>query len=246
LEAGKLWNGTRFVEQPLPYGVKPRLVMVHTSTEAVRTRQRAIPIGDSMRQFLLTLGIDPTGGKRGNYTMFKQQMEALAACRMTLGMTTGGRALTVDAKPFSKFEAWLTPGNGQQVMWPGMLELSQEFYDTLVEHAVPLNHDAIVSIKDSAMDLDVYSWLAHRLCRVSKADGVPVSWTALKEQFGQEYAHMTHFRAEFLNSLRQVHAVYPDAKVEQTDTGLKLYPSKPPIPKAMVRVRLPRVDKAGD
>lgn len=246
LEAGKLWNGTHFVDQPLPYGAKPRLVMIHVSTEAVKTRNRTIPLGDSIRQFLIALGIDPTGGKRGNYTMFKRQMEALAACRMTLGMTAGGRAQTIDAKPISKFEAWLTPDDGQLAMWPGLLELSQEFYDTLIEHAVPLNHEAIVSIKDSAMDLDVYSWLAHRLCRVNKADGVSVSWKALKEQFGQEYERMTHFRAEFLDSLRQVSAVYPDAKLEQTNIGLKLYPSRPPIPKTQVRVQLPDKDNSRD
>ena len=37
LEAGRLWNGRKFVEQPLPYGTRPRLVMVHLSSEAIRT-----------------------------------------------------------------------------------------------------------------------------------------------------------------------------------------------------------------
>ena len=46
------WN-----EQPLPYGAIPRLVMVHVSTEAVRTRSRVIDIGESMRQYLLQLGL---------------------------------------------------------------------------------------------------------------------------------------------------------------------------------------------
>jgi hypothetical protein len=99
LEAGRLWNGRKFVEQPLPYGTRPRLVMVHLSSEAIRTQSRTIEIGESMRDFLLKLDIDPTGGQRGNYTMFRKQMESLAACRLTLGMTNGARAITVDAKP---------------------------------------------------------------------------------------------------------------------------------------------------
>jgi len=87
VEAGKLWNGLSWTEQPLPYGAIPRLVMVHVSTEAVRTRSRVIDIGESMRQYLLQLGLQVSGGPRGGYTALRRQLQALAACRMTLGMT---------------------------------------------------------------------------------------------------------------------------------------------------------------
>ncbi len=82
LEAGKLWNGREWIEQPLPYGTTPRLVMVHVSSEAIRTRNRSVEIGDSMRHFLTMLGMQTSGGTRGGYTVFKRQMEALAACRL--------------------------------------------------------------------------------------------------------------------------------------------------------------------
>ena len=36
LEAGKLWTGQSWREVPLPYGTRPRLVMVHVSSEAIR------------------------------------------------------------------------------------------------------------------------------------------------------------------------------------------------------------------
>ncbi len=79
LEAGKLWNGKVWQPHPLPYGTVPRLVMVHLSSEAIRTRNRRVELGDSMRQFLLTLGIRTNGGPRGGYSGFRRQMEALAA-----------------------------------------------------------------------------------------------------------------------------------------------------------------------
>ena len=40
-----------WVQQPLPYGTTPRLVMVHLSSEAIRTQEPPVEIGDSMRQF---------------------------------------------------------------------------------------------------------------------------------------------------------------------------------------------------
>src|ERR1700722_8011646 len=44
LEAGRLWNGKNWIEQPLPYGTPPRLVMVHLSSEAIRTKSRSVEI----------------------------------------------------------------------------------------------------------------------------------------------------------------------------------------------------------
>jgi len=236
LEAGKLWTGRTWREVPLPYGTRPRLVMVHVSSEAVRTRSREIHIGDSMKDFLVALGIDTNGGARGGYTMFKRQMEALAASRLTLGFTGGGRAVTLDAKPISRFEAWLHPSGEQRPLWPGLLELSQEFFDTLAIHAVPLDHSALGALKHSALSLDLYTWLAHRLCRVSKPGGVKLSWENLREQFGQEYADPKNFKKEFRQAMRPALAVYPDARVEEVMGGILLRPSLPPVPKTQVAV----------
>ena len=36
LESGALWNGTKMQEQPLPYGVYPRLVMAIVQKKAIR------------------------------------------------------------------------------------------------------------------------------------------------------------------------------------------------------------------
>ena len=130
LEARTLFQRGKFVDQPLPYGTRPRLVMVHISGEAVRTGSREVHIGDSMREFLITLSIEPSGGPRGGYTMFKKQMEALAASRLTLGMSVRSRDVTINTQPISRFEAWLTHDGKQRGLWPGVMELSQEFYDT--------------------------------------------------------------------------------------------------------------------
>lgn len=237
LEAGAVFDGKRLVDQPLPYGTRPRLVMVHISSEAVRTQSRQISVGDTMKDFLIALGIGTTGGARGGYTMFKKQMEALAACRLTLGLPgAGGRATTVNTQPISRFDAWLNRSGEQRTLWPGMMQLSQEFYDTLTAHAVPLDHRALSALKHSALALDVYSWLAHRLCRVRKTEGTKVSWENLREQFGQEYSNPKDFKKEFRQALRQTLAVYPDARIEDVSGGFVLRPSRPPLPKLQVSV----------
>ncbi len=234
LESGKLWNGREWIQQPLPYGTIPRLVMVHLSSEAIRTRNRRVELGDSMRQFLLTLGIQTSGGERGGYTVFRKQMEALAACRLTIGMKSEGRVVTVDAKPIRRFEAWLQQDGSQQTLWPGVLELSSDFYETLTQHAVPLDYRALSALKHSALALDIYTWLAHRLCRIRQSAGTMLSWENLRDQFGQEYANSKDFKREFRDVLRQVWLVYPDARIEETIGGIVLRESPPPISKTKI------------
>jgi hypothetical protein len=248
LEAGKLWNGTQWMEQPLPYGTTPRLVMVHVSSEAIRTRNRSIEVGDSMRQFLTTLGMQTNGGERGGYTVFRRQMEALAACRLSLGMQEEGRVVTMDAKPIKRFEAWLQHDGTQHTMWPGVLELSQDFFDTLAVHAVPLDYRALAALKHSALALDIYTWLAHRLCRVSRANGVMLSWENLRDQFGQEYGTSKDFKKEFRRALHQVRVVYPDARLDEIDGGLILRESRPPLSRTSVAMPATPgvVDKRGE
>lgn len=251
LEAGKLWTGKEWQLQSLPYGTTPRLVMVHLSSEAIRTRNRRVELGDSMRQFLLTLGIQTNGGARGGYTMFRKQMDALAACRVTIGMQAEGRVVTVDAKPIKRFEAWLQHDGPQQSLWPGVLELSSDFYETLAQHAVPLDYRALSALKHSALGLDVYTWLAHRLCRIRQANGVMLSWENLRDQFGQEYASSKDFKREFRDILRQVWLVYPDARIEEVAGGIRLFESPPPISKTQISLGSlgtpsQPVDKSGD
>lgn len=229
VEAGKLFDGQNFIDLPLPYGAIPRLVMVHVSSEAVRTRNRTVAVRASMRQFMNALGIQLSGGERGGYTAFKRQMEALAACRITLGMNRDGLAITKDAKPFSGYDAWFRTDGNQRSLWPGVLELSHEFYDTLCEHAVPLDPRALASLKHSALALDIYCWLAHRLCRVAKASGCRLSWQNIREQFGQEYRDGKNFKREFRNALHQATAVYPQARFAEVPGGFVLFPSQPPL-----------------
>jgi len=244
VEAGKAWDGRAWQQMPLPYGVRPRLALVHISTEAIRTRSRTVDVGGSVNAFLTELGLD-NGGKA--YRQMRQQMTALAVCTLRLGRvetrTVGGTerdfAVTLDAKPFRQFEAWIDNRGDQPTLWPTEIELSQEFYDSLAETAVPLEHGAIAKLTHSALALDLYTWLAHRLYRVRRG-GSRISWAALQEQFGSEYGDRKDFKREMRRRLRDVLTVYPAARVEEVEGGLMLRASPPPIPRRRVTVtRLP-------
>jgi hypothetical protein len=79
------------------------------------------------------------------------------------------------------------------------------------------------------MGLDIYTWLAQRLHRVRPGKPAFVSWYNLKDQFGQGFGRMDNFKRKFSDTLRAVHCVYPDARVDMNEQGLIIENSPPPI-----------------
>ena len=137
--------------------------------------------------------------------------------------------MQVDTKIIDGFELWLGKDERQRVLWPAVVELSPRYFETLTRHAVPLDERAIVALANSPMALDVYAWLAQRLCRIRRGVGQAVSWPALQEQFGFGYGRMRDFKLHFCGILTEVHAQYRDAKFELEEAGLRLYQSPPPV-----------------
>jgi len=57
--------------------------------------------------------------------------------------------------------------------------------------------------------------------------------TRLKEQFRLQYATTYQFRPKFRDTLAL--AVYPDARIKETKTGITLYPSAPAVAKGHLK-----------
>jgi hypothetical protein len=226
IQAGWLDEGRGPVLQPIPYGVMPRLGLAWVSTFAVRNKERQIPIGDSAAEFLRLMGMDDQGAR---YATLRKQMHALAACRLQLGF----KGRTYNGQPVQQFDAWIASRETKQrSLWPGVMVLSEDYYTSLLESAVPLDKRALMALKGSALALDVYAWLAHRLHRI-EGRGVTLHWKALREQFAQEYRGKDpdkNFKKEFVPVLNKVLAVYPLAKVRSVTGGVLLLGSPPPIP----------------
>jgi Plasmid encoded RepA protein len=219
--------------QGIPYGAKPRLLMIHLCTEAKLHKSPEVEIADSMSAFMRDLGLAVTGGKNGSISHFKEQMNRLAATRMQLLFADEDRVSMVNAaSPISRYDVWFPRSPNQRMLWPTTVTLSSEFYESLMgQNALPLDARAIRALQQSAMALDIYTWLTHRLCRIPRHKTVPISWGALQAQFGPEYSDIYKFRQNFKNSLAKVLAVYREAKVDTNQNGtLQLRYSPSPVP----------------
>ncbi len=96
---------------------------------------------------------------------------------------------------------------------------------------------ALKGLKRSPLALDIYCWLTYRMSYLHKPTEIP--WPALQMQFGADYTHTRQFKAAFLDHLRAVLILYPEANVEDGERGLLLKPSKPHV--AQLLPALPRL-----
>jgi replication initiator protein len=216
-----------FVKLGLPYGEKPRLVLIHLASEAVRTGTPVVDVEGSMTAFGRSLGLETNGQQLKS---LKDQLARLASATVRMGVVEEGRAVQVNTQFVSAFDLWFPKQPDQRVLWPSAVRLSEEYFQSLGKHAVPLDHRAVAVLASSSMALDVYSWLAQRLHRVPPGRPQIITWIALYEQFGQGFARVRDFRRQFLQTLHQVQAAYPNAHLSATEVGISLENSPPPVP----------------
>ncbi len=228
VEAGTAWNPDKgdFVQIGLPYGPKPRLLLAYLNAEALKQQSAVIEVGRSLTAFVKAVRLDPTGR---NINAVKEQLTRLSASTIRLGMTAEGEAVTIKSDIVSSFSLWWPKDERQRVLWPSMVRLSPEYFESLQRHAVPLHPHALAALAGSAMALDVYAWLAQRLHRIEWGKPTFIPWTALQGQFGGCYERVRDFRRVFVQTVQDVQSQYRAANVELDGRGMTLRHSAPPI-----------------
>lgn len=230
IQPGRLYHGSgdkrTHVLHGVPYGSRARLILLYLQTEAMRRKSPSVPMGRSMHDFMCRMGI-PHGGK--SIRDVEDQANRISACSLTFDWH-GSSQTGWNAERFvqSGGLALTRSDPNQPRLWEDCVELSAAFYKALTEHPVPVWSPAIREISNNSMALDIYAWLAYRLHSLSKA--TPITWVALHSQFGGGYKAVRQFKPRFLENLKLAAAVYPDARIEVEDAGLRLFPSSPPIP----------------
>ena len=220
-------------DRPLyPYGTVPRLLLFWMTTEAVRTGQRRLELGDSLAGFMREIGLDPSrGGKRSDATRLRNQMTRLFRATISFdeklqdGDRAGARWLDMSVAP--KGEMWWTPrALDQAALWGSWVELGEEFHKAITAAPVPVDMRALRGLQRSPMALDLYAWATYRAFTATQAGKpVVVAWRALGDQLGADYSNTADLKKSIQAALRKVRVVYPALRVESVAGGIKLLPS---------------------
>ena len=70
---------------------------------------------------------------------------------MAAEFSNDGRMTVVTA-----FELWAYNDDRQRVLWPSTIRLNSDYFESLQNHAVPLDERALGALAHSALALDIY------------------------------------------------------------------------------------------
>lgn len=224
--AGKLRapDGQR-IQQPVPFGPKARLIMAHLSTEALRNNSPVVETSETLSGFMRDMGFEPRGGRNGNIEPFKEQLRALAACRMEISTWDGRRSGQIDVKPLQKVELWFPDHADQKSLWPTTIAFSEDFYRELKAHALPIDVRVLRALSNSARRLDLMLWVTYRITRLQTR--LVLDWKPLKSQFGEDYTRDRAFREAFRDDVAALKEIFPKLPLKLTERGLEMDAAEP-------------------
>lgn len=215
----------------LPYGTLPRLIMLYLCSEAKRLKSPEISLGDNLTDFMIELGLNRTGGKRGDITRLKTQAERLVQSRMQYQWDDGKTSAGFSAQIAKKWLFFWDSNPNQSTLFENSVTLSADFFQEIIEHPIPLHLGAIQALKGSSFDLDLYTWLSYRVSTLKKP--AVIKWSALQQQLGAEYGNTKDFARNARKRLSNVKTVWHNLECETVRGGFRLSPCELSVPKLL-------------
>ena len=216
----------------LPFGNLPRLLLAWVSTEAVRTRSHVLVLGASLSEFMRTLGVYSSAG--GVATRLRNQMDRLFNAHVSLIYEDELRKATVNSLIARRTEFWWNPKRpAESTLWKSKIELSEDLFNEIIRHPVPLDMNTLAALKRSSLGLDLYLWLTYRTFALRAP--LRLSWRQVYRQFGVDPARASdkrtvqNFRCEVLRELKKIKLAWPGLNYTTAPGMLILHPSTPAI-----------------
>ena len=237
---------TAGINNRLPYGNIPRLLLAWVCTEAVKTQSRELVLGRSLSEFMRKLGLAPVGGgTTGARTRIRNQMKRLFNTHIQLIYEDDQVSASVNSPVVSRTELWWDPRRpNDPVLWDSKIRLGEDLFNEIIRHPVPLDMNILKALKRSSLGLDLYLWLTYRTFSLKRP--FQLSWKRLYRQFGTDPAKandqitVRNFRKDCLRELIKIKTAWPALNYSTAKGVLVLSPSKPSIePKLIQLVKWP-------
>ena len=223
---------TAGIDNKLPYGNFPRLILAWVCTEAVRTQIQVLVLGRSLAKFMRELGVYSGGGREG--TKLRNQMRRLFGCTVQLTYKDANVERFVNSPIAESGEYWWNPKQPDQPsLWDSKIELSEKFFNEIIRHPVPIDMNTLTALKRCSLGLDLYLWLVYRTFALRAPQ--QVTWRQVYRQFGLDPAKASdkrtvlNFRRKVLRELKKIKLAWPELNYSTAPGLLILHPSTPTI-----------------
>lgn len=227
-----------------PYGAIPRLLMYWMTTEAVRSGQRRLELGDSLSAFIREIGLNPNtgGGERGGAARVRTQMTSLLSASISFSRALkddvrGARGEANTQMRVAKETVFWWGNDNEEAdsgwRWGSYVVLDQDFFEAIRASPVPVDVRALRALKQSPLALDLYSLLTYQAF-LAQRSGRPrfLSWRQLQNALGASYSDPRNFNRAAREELRNIGAVYPALRLGDRTDGIEILPeSLPAVPR---------------
>lgn len=211
------------------YGAAPRMFLIYirslikNGSDRVNEEHHIVYLDDTYNSFCNSVGIKYSGSNKDNVM---KMVENLATTSIVLkNWSTDG---FIAHSFFVANTVALNYGTDENKN--SFIEFSPEMWALLTENCVPLNPSIVRQLRNDALALDVYQWLAFRAHAMRHE--TRVTWEALLMQFKYDGYPMREFRRKFKRALEKIQLAWPELKVEVTETGVIVRSSLPSIQSA--------------
>ena len=226
---------TAGINNKLPFGNLPRLLLAWVCTEAVRTQSHELVLGRSLSEFMRRLGIgSDSGGSRGELTRLRNQMKRLFRCSISLIYEDERRDASVSSFIADRTEFWWNERKPDEpVLWQNKIELGDKFFKEIIRNPVPLDMNTLTALKRCSLGLDLYLWLTYRTFVLTRP--LRLTWRQLYRQFDPDPSRASdkqsvkYFRRKVLRELKKIKLAWPGLNYTTAPGVLILLPSTPAI-----------------
>ena len=221
---------TAGINTKLPFGNLPRLLLAWVCTEAVRTQSRVLVLGDSLSDFMRTLGVYSSSGRK--HTRLRNQMKRLFGCTVTMIYEDEHGEARVSSLVADRAAFWWSKP-AERTAWESKIELGEKFFNEIINHPVPIEMNTLTALKRSSLGLDLYLWLVYRTFALRAP--LRLTWRLLYSQFGadpdkaSDKVTVQAFRRKVLRELKKIKIAWKDLNYSTARGVLILHPSTPAI-----------------
>ena len=220
------------INNKLPYGNLPRLLLAWVCTEAVRTQNRELILGRSLADFMRSVGVYDDGGAVRR--RLRNQMQRLFRSHVELVYEDAHGSRFVNSAIADSGEFWWDAKHPDQpALWESKIELGEKFFHEVITNPIPLDLNILKAVKRSPLGLDLYLWLTYRTFALKRP--LRLTWPLLYRQFGVDQAKggnrrtVDNFRTDCLRELKKIKNAWPDLHYQTVKGALLLSPSLPRI-----------------
>jgi len=212
-----------YEDLPLPAGIIPRLIILYISGCYIKTKNREIPIGKSIYEFINLIGRKKGGSTYKNIT---NQLNRLI--RSQIGFFKETNTGTEELLPKAltdKITMWWDIEEGEKNLVPSKIILSDPLLE-IIRTSVPLDLNIVHELGSNVLAFDIYTWMTARHYNLTSPS--KVTWQSLHDQFGVNYKRLRQFKPEFKKAFDLVKSYYPhNSKI--AENGVLLLPSRTDI-----------------